>query len=121
MMPVFSGPPQVCAVEARGGDAVGADDGAVEVQVCQPGRLRAFQRGLKVRCPGRRHGLSLVEVAVCGGNRHPIVAGELSQAGAVEEPAQDEHGLFEAAQRTPPLAGSGRDPVIAQQPGVRRR
>jgi hypothetical protein len=103
MMPVFSGPPQVCAVEARGGDAVGADDGAVEVQVCQPGRL------------------SLVEVAVCGGNRHPIVAGELSQAGAVEEPAQDEHGLFEAAQRTPPLAGSGRDPVIAQQPGVRRR
>jgi hypothetical protein len=32
---VPSGPPDVCAVGARGGDTVGADDGAVEVQMRQ--------------------------------------------------------------------------------------
>jgi hypothetical protein len=64
MVLVFSGPPEVCA---GGGDAVGADDGAVEVQMRQPGYLRALQRGGEVRCPGRQNGQPLVEVAVGGG------------------------------------------------------
>lgn len=116
MVFVFSGPLQVCAVGAGGGHTVGADDGAVEVQVRQPGRLRALQSGREVRCSGRQDGQPLVEVAVGGGGRHPVVAGELGEAGAVDEPAQDEHRLTEAAQRTPAIAGSGRDAVIAQQP-----
>jgi hypothetical protein len=86
--------------------------------MCQPGRLRAFQRGREVRCPGRQNGQSFVEVAVCGGGRQAIVAGELGKAGVVDEPAQDEPCLPEAAQRTPAPAGSGRDAVVAQQPGL---
>jgi hypothetical protein len=41
----------------------------------------------------------------------------LGQSGAVEEPAQHEHGLLEAAQRASSLAGPGRDPVVAQEAG----
>lgn len=85
--------------------------------MCQPGRLRALQRGREVRCPGRQDGQPLVEVAVCGRGRNPVVAGELGKTGAVDEPAQDEHRLTKAARRTPALAGSGHDAVIAQQPG----
>jgi hypothetical protein len=100
-----------------GSDVVGADDGAVEVHMRQPGRLHALQRGGKVRCPGRQNGQPLVEVAVGGGDRQAAVAGELGNAGTVDEPAQDEHRLPETAQRTPALAGSGHDAVIAQQSG----
>jgi hypothetical protein len=117
MVLVFSGPPQVCAVGARGGDAVGSDDRTVEVQVRQPGCLRTLQRGREVRCAGGQDGQPFVEVAVGGGDRQAVVASELGQSGAVEEPAQHEHPLAEAAQRAPALAGSGRDAVIAQQSG----
>jgi hypothetical protein len=54
MVLVFSGPPEVCAVGARGGDAVGADDRTIEVQMRQPGCLRTLQRSREVRCPGGR-------------------------------------------------------------------
>lgn len=82
-----------------------------------PGRLHALQCGGEVRRPGRQNGQPLVEIAADGGGRQAVVTGELEKTGAVDEPAQDEHRLPEAAESTPPLTSPGRDAVIAQRTG----
>jgi hypothetical protein len=52
---VLARPPQVGFVRARGGDAIGTDDGAVEVEVCKAGRGRALQCGGQVRAVVGEH------------------------------------------------------------------
>jgi hypothetical protein len=47
-------PPWCLCFPVRGGEAVGADDRTVEVQMRQPGCLRTLQRSREVRCPGGR-------------------------------------------------------------------
>lgn len=64
---VFSGPSQVGAVGDGCGDAVGADDGAVEGEVGVSGGNGTFQRGGQVRGVIGEHSQPLVEVAVGGG------------------------------------------------------
>jgi hypothetical protein len=49
---------------------------------------------------------ALVQVPVGGAAGDRVVGGELGQAGAVEEPAQDEYRLREAAQRPGALVGA---------------
>lgn len=46
---VLARPPQVGPVRAGGGDAIGTDDGAVEVEVCKADRGCALQYGGQVR------------------------------------------------------------------------
>lgn len=48
---------------------------------------------------------AFVQVVVAGGAADGVVGGQLGHAGAVQEPADDQHRLFEAAQR--PAAGTG--------------
>jgi hypothetical protein len=66
MVLVLPRPPEVCAVGARGCDAVGADDRAVQVEVSQAGCLRLLQCGGQVRRSGRQDRQSFVQVAVGG-------------------------------------------------------
>lgn len=108
------GPPQVGLVRA-GGHAVGADDGAVQVEVGVPGRRSPLQRGGQVGGVVGQDGQSLVRIAVGGRHRNAVVPGELDQPGAVDEPAQHEHRLPEDAQRAGSLAGPEPLAVSEQQ------
>lgn len=114
---VFSGPPEVCPVGSGGGDAVGADDGAVQVEVGVAGRGGSLQRGGEVRCVIGEHGQSLVRVAVGRGQRYGVVAGELGHARAVDEPPQDQDRLPEGAQGAGGPAGPDALAVLMQEPG----
>jgi hypothetical protein len=98
-------PPQVGLVRAGGGGAIGTDDGAVEVEACEAGRGRALPCGGQVRGVVGEHGQPFVEVAVGRRDGDPVVAGELSQPGTVQEPAQDQHALCERPQGAGALAG----------------
>ena len=117
MVAVFPGPPQVGAVGAEGGDAVGADDRAVQVEMGETSSFRVLQHVLEVRRLGCEHLQSLVEAAVGGGEADAVVAGELGHAGAVDEPAQDQHRLPEAGQRAAALTGTQLDPSRMQELG----
>jgi len=97
---VFPRPPQVRSVGAGGSHAVGADHGAVQVEVGVPRHRRTLQRGGQIGRVVSQHGKSLVQVAVGGGGRDAVVPGELGDPGAVDEPAQHQHRLPEDAQRT---------------------
>jgi hypothetical protein len=114
---VLPGPPQVGAVGAGGGDAVGTDDGALQVEMGVAGGRRPFQRGGQVRGVVGEHGQPLVQVGVCGGYRNPVVPGELGQPGPVDEPPQHQDTLLEDAQSAGPLAGAEPFAVLAQEPG----
>lgn len=92
------------ALFGPGGDAIGTDDGAVEVEVCEAGRGRTLQGGGQVRWVVGEHGQPFVEVAVGRRDGDMVVAVELSQPGTVQEPAQDQHALFEPPQGAGALA-----------------
>lgn len=112
-MPVFPGPPQVRTVGASGGHAIGADHRAVQVEVGVSGRRRAFQCGGQVgRVVGEHGQAALVQVAVGGRGRDAVVPGELDEPGAVDEPAQHQHGLLEDAQGAGVLAGAAPHIVV---------
>lgn len=64
------------AVGAADAQAVGEDHDTFDVDVCQPDRICCLQ--------------GLVQVS-----------GQLRDAGAIQEPMDDQHGLPEAAQRMP--------------------
>lgn len=100
-----------------GGDAVGTDDGAVQVETGMAGGRRPFQRGGQIRGVVGEHGQPLVQVAVRGGYRNPVVPGELGQSGPVDEPSQHQDTLLEDAQSAGPLAGAEPFAVLAQEPG----
>ncbi|ODA69894.1 hypothetical protein APS67_005905 [Streptomyces sp. AVP053U2] len=117
MMLVLPGPPEICPVGTGGGDAVGADDSAVQVEVGVPGGRRPLQCGGQVRGVVGEHGQPLVEIAVGGRHRDPAVPGELGQPGSVDEPPQDEDPLLEDAQGAGVLAGAEPVAVLAQEPG----
>lgn len=71
--------------------------------MCKAGRGRALQCGGQVRGMVGEHGQPFVEVAVGRRDGDPVVADKLSQPGTVQEPAQDQHALFERPQGAVPL------------------
>jgi hypothetical protein len=71
-------PPEVGAVGAGGSDAVGTEDGAVQVEMGMAGGHRPFHRSGQIRGVVGEYGQPLVQVAVRGGYRNPV-AGELGQ------------------------------------------
>lgn len=71
---------------AGSGHAVGADDGAVQVEVGVSGCCGPLQRGGQAGGVLREHGDPLVQVPVGGGQRYAVVAGELSQSGTIDMP-----------------------------------
>lgn len=105
---VLARPPQVGLVRAGGGDAIGTDDGAVEVEVCEAGRGRALQ--LRWTGPGRGR---RVRSALRGGSGRP--SGRRSGCRGRVESAQDQHALFERPQGTGALAGPETLTVFEQQ------
>lgn len=115
MVLVLAGPPEVCFVGAGGGHAVGADHGAVEVEVGVPGSRRPLRRGGQIGCLVGQNGQPFVQVAVGRRHRDPVVPGELNQPGAVDEPAQHEHRLLEDAKRASAPAGPESFAVPPQQ------
>ncbi|MDQ0946139.1 hypothetical protein QFZ24_000062 [Streptomyces phaeochromogenes] len=58
-----------------------------------------------------------MQVAVGGRGRDAVVAGELGDTRAVDEPAQDQYRLLEDAQGPGAFAGPEPLAVAAQQPG----
>lgn len=112
---VLARPPQVGLVRAGDGNAIGTDDGAVEVEVCKAGRGRALQCGGQVWGVVGEHGQPFVEVSVDRRDGDPVVAGELSQPCTVQEPAQDQHALPERPQGASAPAGPETLAVFEQQ------
>jgi pyruvate/2-oxoglutarate dehydrogenase complex dihydrolipoamide acyltransferase (E2) component len=72
-----------------------------------------LQRLAQVRRLAREHGDDLVEVAVGGGPRDAVVAGQRIGGGTVAEPPQAHHGLPKAGQH--PAAVWGAAPVALGQ------
>lgn len=122
MVMVFARPPQIhCSpVAGRAGSgglaAVGAHQRAVEVHVGVPGRLRGQQRAVQTRRCGGEHIDALMQIPVGRGPADVVADSELSDAGGVEEPAQDQHRVPPRAQRTAAAAGTALPLVIGQQP-----
>jgi hypothetical protein len=114
---VLSRPPQVGSVRAGCGDAVGADDRAVQVEVGVSGGRRPLQRGGQVGSVVGEHGQPLVQVSVGGGHRDLVVPGELGKARAVDEPPQHEDALPEGPESAGVLAGAEPLAVLAEQTG----
>ncbi|WP_394805494.1 hypothetical protein [Streptomyces althioticus] len=78
---------------------VDLDQSAVQQEMAVTGTLRRSEGPFQ----GGRLGLqgvdSFVQVAVAGALREPVVAGELGDAGAVDEPAQHHHRLAERGEQ----------------------
>jgi hypothetical protein len=117
MMFVFSAPPQVGAVRAAHRDAVGVDEGAVEVEVGHAGGPRGRQGVVHARGAGGEHVDRLVEVVVGGGGADRVVGGQLAEAGVAWEPAQCEHRLVERAQCPCARARADRASPLVEQSG----
>src|SRR5437660_6340557 len=113
--------PRPPEIDAGGGAGdctpVGLDQGAIDVDVGVPGRLRRQQSGLQLRGEGGENGDALVEVGVRGGLADGVVHGQLFDAGAIEEPADDQDRLLEAAQGAAVLTGTPAQPFGVQQAG----
>jgi hypothetical protein len=92
---VLPAPPQVGVGWALHRDAVGVDEGAVEVQVGGSGRARGEDRLVYVRGEGGEQVDRLVQWVVAGGLADAVVCGQLPYAGGVEEPAQYQHRVPE--------------------------
>jgi len=100
-------PPQVYAgCRARRGHPIGSDQRAVEVDVAVACSLRCQQRPVQARAVCSEHADAFVQVPVGRGGADRVVRGQLRHSCAVEEPAQQEHGLGEAAQRTAAATGA---------------
>ena len=108
-------------VGPRGGDPVGVDQRAVHDHVGVPGRLGRQQRPVQRRLPCGEHRDGLVAVVVGGRQPDVVVAGQLAQAGVVEQPAQRQHGLLVGAQRPPVPYGCPRRPRSACSRADRNR
>ena len=96
---VFLAEPQVVAVVADPGEAVGLDQGAVQDHVRHALAPAAVQDVVQVGGLVGEDVDAFVEVAVAGGLGDAGVAGQAVHAAALAEPAQDQHGLAERAQR----------------------
>ena len=76
-----------------------------------------------LQCLAQLWGLSgqyqdhLVQVAVGGGPRYPVVTGQRVRGGAVAEPAQPQHSLPKAGQRPAPARGAPPLPLLGKQCG----
>jgi hypothetical protein len=106
MVLVLPAPRQVGAVRALHRDAVGVDQGAVEVQVGDPGRARGADRLVHLRGAGCEQVNRLVQPVVAGGLADVVVRGDLVNAGGVEEPTQHHHRVPERAERPRAAAGT---------------
>jgi hypothetical protein len=103
----FARPPQVhSGCGSRGPAPVGFDHGPVDVDMGVAGHLRCQQYRFQARGLGGEDVDAFVEVVVGGGLADAVVACQLGQSGAVEEPADDQDRLFEAAQRPGSRAGT---------------
>ena len=87
---------------------VARNDRAVQDHVRKPLGPGPFQRRAQVRGLVGQHCDDLVQVAVGGGPRDAVAAGQRIRSGAVAEPAQSQDGLPEAGQR--PAAPRGAAP-----------
>lgn len=92
-------PAQVGVVRARGRHPVGGDEDPVQVHVRQPGVLGRGEGLPQIKSVSGEHVDPLVQVSVDGLGADGVVGGEPGDAGAIDEPAQDQHRLGEAAQR----------------------
>lgn len=82
MVTVLTRPPQVdTRCRPRGGDPVGGDEGAVEVDMGVAGGLGCLQRGMQVRRLAGEDVDAFVQVAAGGGVTDVVVAAQLGQAG----------------------------------------
>lgn len=117
MVLVLAGPPQVGAVGAGCLRPVGGDDDPVQIhvrQACLPGGGEGLP---KAGSMSGEHVDPFVQVSVDGLGADGVVGGELGDASAVDEPAQDQHRLGEAAQRPAAPAGAAPAPLGVQQAG----
>src|SRR5690606_21801781 len=109
MVVVLSGPPQVHPFGGAGrADAVGLDQRAVDDHVAVAGGLGRQQRPVQAGSLRGKHVDALLQVVIARGLADLVVPDQLADPGAVEEPAQDQHRLLEAAQH--PAAPSGATP-----------
>lgn len=67
-------------------------------------RAAGEQRTVQTGCDGGEDIDALVQVAIRRGAADLVVAGELGDAGGVEEPAQHQHRVPPRSQRTPSAA-----------------
>src|SRR5690606_2537648 len=115
---VLAGPPQVDpAGGARDGAAVGADHGAVEVDVGVAGHRGGGQRRVHRRGLVGQYRQRLVDVPVGGRAADVVVDGELGDPGRVVQPAQEQHRLVPGIQRSTPTAGTDLQSMARQQVG----
>ena len=117
----LSGIPQVddlaFRAEGRLFTPVGGDDRPVQDHVRDSLALGPLQRLAQPGGLAGEHGDDLVQVAVGGGPRDAMVAGESIGGGAIAEPPHSQHGLPEAGQR--PAAARGAAAVALGQQQLR--
>lgn len=89
----FSGPPEVCAVGARSGGVVGADDSSVEVHMRQPGRLR--QRRNTHHAPEHGNGSRTVRSRHVESNTGVSGDGVLVESRTPPQQAQQARAVFD--------------------------
>ena len=122
MVAVFARPPEIHSAGWTGGrDPIGLDECAIDDDVRVSDLLRLPQRRFQTR---RRRGQdvdALVQIVVGGGTADAVVDGQLSKAGAVEKPSQDEYRLLEAAQRPGPGTSAAPLAFGLQQSGQEHR
>jgi hypothetical protein len=114
---VFLAEPQVIAVVADAREAVGLDEGAVQDDVRHSVPSAAVQDVVQVWSLLGEDVDAFVQVAVAGGLGDARVAGQAVHASPLTEPAQDQHGLAERAQRPRSPRGAKPPPMGGQQPG----
>src|SRR5512143_1505708 len=79
--------------------------------------MTAAESLVQVGCALGQHVDTLVQVAVAGGLTDTGVAGQAGQAATITEPAQNQRGLAERAERAGALRGADPAAVGGQQPG----
>ncbi|MGI5254086.1 hypothetical protein [Actinacidiphila glaucinigra] len=114
---MFLAEPQVVAVLADPGDAVGLDQRAVQDHVGHALAPAAVQDLVQVRGLGGENVDAFVEVPVAGGLGDAGVAGQAVHAAAFAEPAQDQHGLTERTKCSAAARSADPPPVRGQQAG----
>jgi hypothetical protein len=114
---VFLAEPQVVAVLADAGDAVGLDQRPVQNHVGHPLLLAACQDPVQLRGLVCEDVDPFVGVAVAGGLGDSGVAGQAVHAAALAEPAQHQHGLTERARRPAAVRRAQPAALAGQQAG----
>jgi hypothetical protein len=100
--------------------AVGADQGVVELDVGVAGGPSGQQGTVQARGSGGQDVDRLVRVPVGGGLADLVVDRELRDSGAVDEPAQHQHGLAVAVQCPSAVPGSAAGPLTCEKAGQER-